>query len=135
MDHKNIEDVIQCQNGIIVKFHELESKELFMSQAIGASVRSNELILLNVGQESRKLYVQHHMTQYFYDIFVAAMELRRYHRLYSYRLRENGFSVKFTATGTVHIVQSKQQLMDLVKQSNNLEKDDLSFSHLNLGAI
>ena len=111
-----IQNIIQLEYGLIVRFRRLETKKIFISKTMGRFVLSNSLFLLPRGQTPWHIYAQNYMTPFYRNIHTAARDLTRDQRIHSYELNENGFVIKLRANDrTKHIVQSKEQLMDLVK--------------------
>ncbi|XP_055297298.1 uncharacterized protein LOC129565937 [Sitodiplosis mosellana] len=104
------QDIIQCKDGIIVKFHRMDVKKEFTSKTRGKFVHSSVFnFYLPRGHASWKIYAQNHMTDYFRKIHRAVVQLKPH----SYELRKNGFAVKFGARGDEHIIQSQQELIHL----------------------
>lgn len=114
----DIEEIVQMTRGVLVKFHELEKKDMFMCQKGTPFVQAKDLLPLRRGERSWRIYIQNDMTSYYYDILRAAKDLRNRNILHSFHLVFEGFAVKLTAAGAECIVQSKEELMDLVKKDS-----------------
>lgn len=111
----SIENIIQSEDRLIVTFYQLKTKRIVLNQTSGLHAWINELIVLRNGQAPWKIYIQNHMSPFYYDIYKEAGKLRSLRLLYSYHLNENGFGVKVRENSAQHIVQTKQQLLNLVK--------------------
>lgn len=113
----DIQNITQLDHGIIVTFYQLKTKARIMRESSGKFIQVNELIQLTPDQIPWEVCIKNHMTPYYLAIHKCAEKLQTVNLLHSFCLLKDGFLVKVTAKGAKHIVQSKEQLMDLVKKS------------------
>lgn len=120
ISRNNIESIDQCRMGIIVKLHRLDIKSLIMYQTRGKVIWSNELFKLPDNHKPWKIFIGHHMTQYYSDMWFYAMDLKKRNCLHSFKLTEHGLEVKRTLEDNEKIVLSEEQLRDHVRSTQSL---------------
>lgn len=114
MTRASIESIVQCEYGLVARFHQMTAKKRIMSHRSELSIWISDLVPLHNDQTPRKVKIKNHMTPFYSAIHKAAAKFKRQVIVYSAKLDDTGFVIKMTANGTEHIVQSKQQLIDLV---------------------
>ncbi|XP_031624192.1 uncharacterized protein LOC116341339 [Contarinia nasturtii] len=117
----DIKEIYMCKSiGLIVKLRFNDLKKSIIREINNKCIYSNELVDLDMGQEPRKINIRHQMTKFYTDICIAATKYQKQRDLYSFDICYDGVLIKRNEMDNGVVIQSKQQLVDLMN-SNSTE--------------
>lgn len=113
----SIEDIVQCKDGLIVKFYRMNTKKMVVSRTSGLFCWAEELFGATWTRyhKSRKLYIRNHMTPFYNNLYAVASGLKRQNTLYSHKMSEHGLMVKRMQHCKEQIIDSEKQLLEYVR--------------------
>lgn len=114
MHRSAIDDIVQLNDGIAIKFRHMSTKNQIINNSNGQYIWSSILFPTTKYRTAWKVYIRNHMTPYYHNIYNVAVDMKRRNYLYSYKFNEQGFVVKRSANCCGQIIQTKQQLLDYV---------------------
>lgn len=103
-------------NGFSLELNRMELKKTIMHRIRIRTIWSNELLQLAKDESPWKISIQHELTPFYIDISKVALDLCKKNAIYSFRLGDDGFEVRRTATEPFKTVQSKKELLDYSKK-------------------
>lgn len=110
----DVKEILQCKNGLIVKLHRIELKDMILCRMNEKTVWSSNLVDLPKDKKPWKIQVYHQMTKFYSDIWLTATEYKENGAIHSFKLNDCGVVVRRSKDDVEHVIQSKQQLDELI---------------------